>query len=85
MFNYYFRLGIRSLRRNMVLTVLMIAASGASMIPIGRWEKPVKGLARRGVLRAEDAVNYVITDAGRAASESAERDADEDLRRARAG
>src|SRR4029077_466663 len=31
MFNYYFRLGLRSLRRNVILTALMIAAIGVGI------------------------------------------------------
>ncbi len=47
------------------LTVLMLAAKGESMIPIGRWEKPIKNLAAKGYLHAHDASNYVLTDLGR--------------------
>ena len=58
------------------LTVLMIAAEGQSMIPIGRWEKPVRDLAFRGLLHKNDDVNYVITPEGRKAmeQESGQRD-----------
>lgn len=56
--------------------VLMIACAGSSMIPIGRWERPVLSLAAKGYLRKLDDVNFVITDAGRAASLSAEREID---------
>ena len=45
--------------------VLSIAAEGASMMAIGRWEKPVKRLTTLGYLRAADKFNYFITDAGR--------------------
>jgi hypothetical protein len=55
--------------------VLMIAAQGQYMIPIGRWEQSVKALTARGFLRKLDNVNYVITEAGRKASEDAETDA----------
>jgi hypothetical protein len=55
--------------------VLMIAAQGQYMIPIGRWELPIKALTARGYMRMLDAVNYVITPAGLAASEAAEDDA----------
>lgn len=52
--------------------VMMIAAKGNYMMAIGRWEGPVKRLERRGFLQMLDAVNYVITAAGRAALEGAE-------------
>jgi hypothetical protein len=48
-------------------TLLEIASHGESMIPIGRWEKPLKSLAQKGMMFANDSVNYVITEAGRAA------------------
>lgn len=48
-------------------TVLSLAAKGEWMIPIGYWEKPVKDLALRGLLHANDSVNYSITPAGRVA------------------
>lgn len=57
-------------------TVLMIAERGETMIPIGRWEQPVKDLAARGLLRMLNDVNYVITDSGRKAV--AERDRQDD-------
>jgi hypothetical protein len=56
-------------------TVLMIAVEGSSMIAIGRWKEPILALTRRGFMRKVDEVNYVITEAGRAASEVAEDDA----------
>jgi Flp pilus assembly protein TadG len=37
------------------------------MMPIGRWEAPVKSLLARGYLHANDKFNNVITDAGRQA------------------
>jgi hypothetical protein len=55
--------------------VLMIAAEGSFMIPIGRWRETILALASRGFLRKLDDVNYVITEAGRAASDAAEDDA----------
>ena len=48
-------------------TCLMLADAGESMIPIGRWEQPVKSLAAKGLLHANDSVNYVITPSGRVA------------------
>lgn len=48
-------------------TVLMIAAEGQSMMPIGRWQDPVQSLTQRGLLKAEDTFNCVITPAGREA------------------
>ncbi len=61
------------------LTVLMIAKRGEYMIPIGRWEMPIKSLTARGLMRRLDDVNYVITDAGMKASEAAEDDAIRDF------
>jgi hypothetical protein len=48
------------------LTVLSIGAEGASMMALGRWEKPVKRLATLGYFRAADQFNYFITSAGSA-------------------
>lgn len=64
------------------LTVLMIAARDQSMIPIGRWERPVKDLAAKGLLKAMNEANYVITDMGRIAAEKEELGRDKDLARA---
>lgn len=50
------------------LTVLLIAAEGKSMMPIGRWEGPVKSLVAKGYLSANDKFNNVITAAGRQAA-----------------
>jgi len=46
------------------LTVLMIAAQGESMMPIGRWEKPVESLVAQGLLKRHDKFNNVITPEG---------------------
>jgi len=51
------------------MAVLLIAAQGEYMIPIGRWESPTKSLAEKGLLRKIDDVNYVITSAGADAAE----------------
>ena len=56
------------------LTVLMIAAQGESMMPIGRWEQPVESLIARGYLHRNDRFNNVITDAGRKAAAQDEDD-----------
>ncbi len=58
------------------MTVLMIAAEGESMIPIGRWEKPIHDLTDRGLLRKLDAVNYVITSKGTDALQAEEKQRD---------
>lgn len=50
-------------------TVLLIAAQGEYLAPIGWWEKPVRDLAVRGLLQMLDSVNFVITDAGRQAAQ----------------
>jgi hypothetical protein len=56
------------------LTVLMIADRGEALMPIGRWEAPVRSLLECGYLHANptpgDAIgvhNSTITDAGRQA------------------
>jgi hypothetical protein len=54
------------------LTVLMIAAEGESMMPIGRWEAPTRALVAKGYLLANDKYNNVITEAGRQAAEQAD-------------
>jgi hypothetical protein len=61
------------------LTVLLIAAEGEPMIPIGRWEGPTKSLLARGYLKAHGHAgdptghfNNRITPAGKKAAEEAE-------------
>ena len=54
--------------------ILMIAAEGRSMIPIGRWEKPVNDLVARGLMIRHDPANNTISPAGREALEQRERD-----------
>lgn len=54
-------------------TVLSIAINGESMLPIGRWEKPVKSLTDKGLMRCADPSNYFITDSGRQAWEVRDR------------
>ena len=49
------------------LTVLMIAAEGESMMPIGRWEDPVNNLVAKGYLKRNDKFNNYITTEGRKA------------------
>lgn len=56
------------------LTVLLIAAEGESMMPIGRWEAPVESLVHKGYLRRGDRFNNYITDAGRAIAETRNRE-----------
>jgi FkbM family methyltransferase len=58
------------------MTVLMIAAQGEPMIPIGRWEQPVRDLAARGLMQKQDAINYVITSKGMEALRSEEQQRD---------
>ncbi len=64
------------------MTVLMIASQGESMIPIGRWETPIRALTERGLMRSFDSVNYVITDAGTKAMQAEEREREGDFARA---
>jgi hypothetical protein len=58
------------------LTVLLIAAKGESMMPIGRWKDPARSLVTKGLLSAtkspqdpEGMFNLRITPAGQAAAE----------------
>ena len=48
-------------------TILLLAAEGESLAPIGRWKQPILDLAERGLMRKDDEVNYVITQDGRRA------------------
>lgn len=48
-------------------TVLMIAADGHWLAPIGRWEKPIRNLQARKLLFERDPHNYGITPDGRQA------------------
>ncbi len=48
-------------------TVLLIADQGESLAPIGRWEQPIRKLHALGLLKQNDAVNFVITANGRTA------------------
>lgn len=45
-------------------TVLLIAKRDDSLLPIGRWQKPVMDLYARGFLRMTRPGNYGITDVG---------------------
>ncbi len=56
-------------------TVLLIAAKGERLMPIGRWKEPVESLVRKGLLVRErhpgdptGHFNNVISQAGRAAA-----------------
>lgn len=59
--------------------VLMIAEKGESIAAIGRWEKPIQSLVARGLMRANDKFNNVITDAGRVAVEKEDDEAIRDV------
>ena len=54
--------------------ILLIAAEGRSMLPIGRWQKPVEDLVARGLMIRHDPSNNTISPAGREALEQRERD-----------
>lgn len=54
------------------LTVLLIAAEGQPMMPIGRWEPAVKSLIAKGFLTGEDKFNAWITTAGREAAKASD-------------
>lgn len=45
--------------------VLLIAAEGGNVAPIGMWKEPVENLALRGILYRQDAFNYLPTGKGR--------------------
>lgn len=53
-------------------SILLIAAEGGSIAPIGKWKDPVLNLHRRGLLRRLDDMNYVGTEAGNRAGEELE-------------
>lgn len=53
-------------------SVLLIAARGESMMPIGRWEKPVEDLVAKGYLFRANLHNNTITPKGRVALEKRE-------------
>jgi hypothetical protein len=61
--------------------VLEISAQGMPMIAIGRWQKPIESLLKRGFLK--DVTGYkfncVITEAGRAAMDGQEAEDDRAL------
>lgn len=68
------------------VTVLMIAAQGEPMMPIGRWEKPTESLVAKGYLRTHPCAqdpsgrfNCRITDAGRQALGREEAETDQAL------
>ena len=62
------------------MTVLLIVVEGESLAPIGRWEQPILSLTERGLMKRNDAVNYVITDKGRVAVAQEEKERDDDFR-----
>lgn len=62
-------------------TVLLIAAEGESMMPIGRWKEPLLALTERGLMLKNDEFNYAITALGRAAVVSRNDTDDADLKR----
>ena len=62
-------------------TVLLIAAEGESMMPIGRWKEPLLALTERGLMLKNDGFNYVITALGRKAVTDSNDNDDADLRR----
>lgn len=50
-------------------TLLRIASTGNSMMSVGRWEKPIEDLVKKGLLHRHDKFNHTITPAGREAIE----------------
>ena len=61
-------------------TVLLIAAEGESLAPIGRWKVPILALTERGLMEKRDEVNYAITLAGREAVAQRNEEDDRDIR-----
>lgn len=61
-------------------TVLLIAAEGESMIPIGRWKWSILSLTERGLMRKNDDVNYAITEEGKNACKDRDEADDKALR-----
>lgn len=66
-------------------TILMIAAQGEYLAPIGRWQEPILSAASRGLLKKLNDVNYVITDAGKQAIKERDQQDDQALRGAYLG
>jgi FkbM family methyltransferase len=58
------------------LTILMIAAQGETLAPIGRWKEPLLGLAEQGLMERLDDHNYRITRKGEAAVRVEEQERD---------
>lgn len=48
-------------------TLLEIMSHGEAMMAIGRWEKPLKSLAAKGMANPQDGFNYILTTKGREA------------------
>ena len=61
-------------------TVLLLAAEGESLAPIGRWKVPILALTERGLMRRNDEVNYAITDRGREVCAETDAAYDADIR-----
>lgn len=61
-------------------TLLLIAAEGESMMPIGRWKEPLLALTERGLMHKNDEANYEITAEGRKACDERNADDDKSLR-----
>ena len=66
-------------------TVLLLAAEGESLAPIGRWKAPILSLTGIGFMQRDDDVNFSITVEGRRACEQRNLDDDKELRRLLAG
>lgn len=58
-------------------TCLMIAAEGASMMAVGRWEASVDSLVAKGLMQRNDKFNNFITPAGREAAKQHEAKTDD--------
>lgn len=58
-------------------TCLMIAAEGASMMSLGRWEPSIDSLVAKGLMSRNDKFNNFITPAGRQAAAEHEKKTDD--------
>lgn len=63
-------------------SILMIAAQGQYMLPIGRWKPSIEALGARGLLKCEmlnGGPQYTITEVGREAIKDREREEDRQI------
>ena len=61
------------------VSVLMIAAQGETLAPIGQWKQPIETLVMRGLMKRINDANYGITPEGRLAVHMREQEDDSRL------